>query len=43
MYQNIFFLYMWLGIGISNGLCEHHNEPSAPAKGRKFIAQLNEY
>jgi len=44
MYQNsFFFVYMWRGIGISNGLCKHDDEPSALIKGKKFIVQLNEY
>jgi len=38
-----FFVYMWRGIGISNGLCKHDDEPSALIKGKKFIVQLNEY
>jgi len=30
------FLYMWLGIDISNGLCERDNERSTPTKGKKI-------
>jgi len=44
MYQLFFFLvYMWLGIGISNGLCTHDDVPSTPIKGKKLNVHLNEY
>jgi hypothetical protein len=32
--------FIWLGTGISGGLCEHDNEPSGSLKGREFLDWL---